>query len=275
MAVAIINLPETVSVPIESTSIGTIVFQADTGATASGVTFSISSGNASALWDIDANSGYVTTQAPLTEAAVGTYNLGITATATSPSSTDTKILTITLTSSAPPKQRTENTAITHKRSSTAGNTPSSILLQRGELAINFADKKLFTRNASDNIITVGDGSPRNVEAFDPKTSATGTVTHDLNTAAIFRHTSMTGNFTANFTNVDTTNNQTTSVVLILVQGGTAYMPTAVQIGGTAATIQWQGGSAPSGTASGTDIVSFTLVRLSTGWSVLGSATSYS
>jgi hypothetical protein len=54
------------------------------------------------------------------------------------------------------------------------------------------------------------------------------------------------------------------------------MPTAVQIDGASQTILWQGGSAPSGTASGTDVVSFTLIRSSGGtWKVIGSATSYS
>ena len=108
------------------------------------------------------------------------------------------------------------------------------------------------------------------------TGATGTVTHDLDNGAIFDHTSLAANFTANFTNVPTTNSRTIGIALILTQGGTAYMPTAVQIDGAAQTILWQGGSAPSGTASGTDIVNFTLIRSSGGaWKVIGSATSYS
>jgi hypothetical protein len=108
------------------------------------------------------------------------------------------------------------------------------------------------------------------------TGATGTVAHDLSTGAIFDHTSLAADFTANFTNVPTTVSRTIGVVLILTQGGTAYMPTAVQIDGAAQTILWQGGSAPSGTASGTDIVSFTLIRSSGGaWKVIGSAQSYS
>jgi len=107
------------------------------------------------------------------------------------------------------------------------------------------------------------------------TGATGTVAHDLSNGAIFDHTSLAADFTANFTNVPTTANRTISVALILTQGGTAYMPTAVQIDGAAQTILWQGGSAPSGTASGTDVVSFTLVRSSGGaWKVIGSATGY-
>ena len=114
------------------------------------------------------------------------------------------------------------------------------------------------------------------EITTPITSATGTVTHDLEKSAVFNHSSITANFTANFTNVPETLNRTVSVALILNQGSTAYMPTAVQIDGTSETVLWQGGSAPSGTASGIDIVSFTLIRPSTStWKVIGAATSYS
>lgn len=113
------------------------------------------------------------------------------------------------------------------------------------------------------------------EVLDPKTSATGTVTHDLNTAAVFHHSNISADFTANFTNVSTTDDRTTSVALILVQGVTAFIPNAIQIDGAAQTILWQGGSAPTGTSSGTDIVSFTLIRESASWTVIGSGTSYS
>ena len=47
----------------------------------------------------------------------------------------------------------------------------------------------------------------------------------------------------------------TTLTLSLDQGDPAYMPTAVQIGGVAQTIVWQGNSTPSGTAYGEDIVS--------------------
>ena len=107
------------------------------------------------------------------------------------------------------------------------------------------------------------------------TGATGVVVHDLDNGAVFDHTSLAADFTANFTNVPTTTNRTISVVLILSQGATAYIPTAVQIDGVAQTILWQGGSAPTGTASGTDVVGFTLIRSSGGaWKVVGSATGY-
>ena len=108
------------------------------------------------------------------------------------------------------------------------------------------------------------------------TGATGTVTHDLTLSSVFDHSSLAADFTADFINVSTTDNRTISVALILRQGFTAYMPTAVKINETTSVaIAWQEGSAPSGTASGIDVVSFTLIKSSAGWVVIGSATSYS
>jgi hypothetical protein len=115
---------------------------------------------------------------------------------------------------------------------------------------------------------------QNSEILNTKTSATGTVTHDFSTGSIWYHGSFSTNFTANFTNIPTTNNRTTVVTLILSQGGTAYIPNAVQINSSSLTINWLGGEQPTGTASGYDIVSFTLIRVASTWVVLGSLTPY-
>ena len=104
--------------------------------------------------------------------------------------------------------------------------------------------------------------------------ATGTVVHNTTTSGVFYHTAPAANFTANFTNVPTTGDRITTVALIIAQGVTQYMPTAVQIGGAAQTIEWFGGSVPGGTANGFDIVSFTLIRQSSTWTVLGASSTY-
>ena len=112
------------------------------------------------------------------------------------------------------------------------------------------------------------------EVLNTKTAATGTVTHDLSTGAIFYHSSISANFTANFTNVPTTNDRTLAVVLVLSQGATGYYPSAVQIAGVAQTIFWQGALLPAGTANRVDIVSFTLIRTGSAWTVIGALTTY-
>lgn len=113
-----------------------------------------------------------------------------------------------------------------------------------------------------------------VEVLNNLSGATGVVAHDYSTGAIFNHVSIQGNFTANFTNIPTTNNRTISVVLILNQSGTARIPTAVQIGGVSQTINWQDSSQPAGNPNQIDIVSFTFRRVSDTWTVFGSLTTY-
>ena len=97
----------------------------------------------------------------------------------------------------------------------------------------------------------------------------GVVTHDCDNGHIFYHTSISANFTANFTNLGLSSNYSTNLVLILDQGSTAYIPSAVQIGGSGQTINWQGGSAPTGTVNGIDAVSFTVLEVSGTYVVLG------
>ena len=107
------------------------------------------------------------------------------------------------------------------------------------------------------------------ERYSSISGATGVVTHDCDNGHIFYHTSISANFTANFTNLGLSTNYSTNLTLILNQGASAYIPTAVQIGGSAQTINWQGGSAPSGTSNGIDAVSFTILRVSGSYIVLG------
>ena len=112
------------------------------------------------------------------------------------------------------------------------------------------------------------------EVLSTLAGATGVVAHDLDNGAVFYHSSMVADFTANFTNVPETDNRTISVVLLLEQGATAYIPTAVQIDGQSQTIKWLGASAPAGNANQIDTVSFTLIRTGDAWTVIGSLTTY-
>jgi hypothetical protein len=112
------------------------------------------------------------------------------------------------------------------------------------------------------------------EKLTTKTSATGTVTHDLSTGSIFYHSSISNNFTANITNVPTTNDRAIGVTLVLAQGVTPYMSTALQIDGSAQTIKWVNNITPTGTASKVDIVGFSLIRTGSAWTVLGQYSTY-
>ena len=114
------------------------------------------------------------------------------------------------------------------------------------------------------------------EKLNTKTSAgsAGTVTHDLSTGSIFYHSSISNNFTANFTNVPATNDRALGVTLILAQGVTPYMANILQIDGTAQTIKWVNNTTPTGTASKVDIVGFSLIRTGSAWTVLGQYSTY-
>ena len=106
------------------------------------------------------------------------------------------------------------------------------------------------------------------EKFSSLTSATGTVTHDCSNGTIFYHTSISADFTANFTNLQLDSAYATTVSLVLVQGASEFIPTAVQIAGAAQTINWQGGLEPTGTDNGIDVVSFTILNNSGTYTVL-------
>ena len=115
------------------------------------------------------------------------------------------------------------------------------------------------------------------ETYTLITSATGTVEHDYAESGVFFHSSISANFTANFTNVpavDSADGNAVSVVLILEQGATAYLPTAVQIAGSAQTIKWADAETPTGSANQFDVVSFTLIRRDGTWYVLATLSTF-
>lgn len=91
---------------------------------------------------------------------------------------------------------------------------------------------------------------------------------------VFYLSGMTGNFTFNWTSVPTTTNRSLTLTMILGQGGTAYVPTTLQINSATITINWAGGVTPSGRANKIDIVSFYIYNISGTFVALGSLGSY-
>jgi hypothetical protein len=86
-------------------------------------------------------------------------------------------------------------------------------------------------------------------------------------------TAPTDNFSLNIQNVPTTNNKIITFSFITVQGSTGYIPSTFLIAGASQTIKWSGGSAPVATngVGKIDIFNFTLIRISSSWTVLGNA----
>jgi hypothetical protein len=86
-------------------------------------------------------------------------------------------------------------------------------------------------------------------------------------------TAPSANFTAVLTNVPTDNNRVMTINIFVTQGSTGYIPSALSIAGVSQTIKWTAAAAPTptSTAGRIDVFTFTLVRVGSAWTVLGSA----
>jgi len=164
---------------------------------------------------------------------------------------------------------TDSTAIVIDQAVTA----SSHLSIGGDLTFPDAtvQSTAFTTSPTLNILKIDDGVH---EQFQTKVDATGVVTHDCSSGHIFRHTSPDANWTANFTNLNLSTTYATSITLIIVQGATGYYPSAVQIAGSAQTINWQGNVNPTVSSSRTDVVTFSIINNSGTYTVLGQLTGF-
>ena len=112
------------------------------------------------------------------------------------------------------------------------------------------------------------------ESTNALANATGTITHDCINGHIFVHSTPSANFTANFTNAEVVSNNATAFTLVINQGATAYVPTAVQIANNAQTVNWQGGTQPAGNPNKKDVVTFSVINNNGTWITLGQLTSY-
>jgi len=116
----------------------------------------------------------------------------------------------------------------------------------------------------------------NSEVISASVSATASlVVYDYSSSSIFYHATASTNFTANFTNLPTTNNRVLSATIVISQGSTAYIPNIVQIAGVTQSIKWAGGT-QSGTANSLDLISFNFIRTGNTWTnVIGQIAPFS
>jgi hypothetical protein len=149
---------------------------------------------------------------------------------------------------------------------TSGNTYLNTLIPYTASGVNIQGSTSFTAGIV-NFQSVS-------QTIVPLTGATGVVTHNLSNGAVFFHSSISANFTANFTNVPTTDDRGIGVALILDQGGTGYLPTAVEINGTKPILRWAYDTVPTPSSSQIDTVSFTLIRTGATWYVIGQHTNF-
>lgn len=185
----------------------------------------------------------------------------------------------------PVEQDTLDTVLTRGNSTTnditvgdvyADNLYASTVTHAGVGPTVFSSASSLTFEAPDDIIFANNTLFRGtLERITFLTGAIGTVVHDFSESAVFYHTGGIGNFNANFTNVPTENGRAITVAVIMDQGASAALPTAVLIDGTNQTVQWQDAAgAPTGNVNQIDIVNFTFIRNNNAWTVLGSSSTY-
>ena len=102
----------------------------------------------------------------------------------------------------------------------------------------------------------------------------GNLTCNFNLGTTF-YAALTANVTANFTNVNAVTSTVSGATIVVDQGATAYRVANVQVNGVNQTVRWVGASTGVGTASNTDVMSFSLINLGGGaYRVLGQISNY-
>ena len=93
---------------------------------------------------------------------------------------------------------------------------------------------------------------------------TGTNTFDCDNGHIFYVTAPQGDWTVNFINANNFYpDQVIAMSIIIDQGATAYLPTAVQVQGYATTLCWLNNTPPTGTADRTNVVAYRIICTAT------------
>ena len=107
-------------------------------------------------------------------------------------------------------------------------------------------------------------------------TAGATVAYNWASSATFYHASVGGNYNVNFTNVPTTDGYAYNIVLMIIQGAAAYIPTVTQVNSatTGVTFSWANNTAPTGVANRPQVFSFSVLRVGTTWRIIGTAQAY-
>jgi len=166
-------------------------------------------------------------------------------------------------------------------SSISSNHISDLAVTGNELGINSVSSNNITANIQFN-------SSRIFETVNLSSSAaTGTVNIDVSNGSIHYFTANTSanvtlNFRANATTLLGSSlliGQSVSAAILLTQGATQYIVTAVQLDGAAQTVIWAGNTRPRYNATignaFTDSYNFTIIKTGTSsYSVLGGNTAF-
>jgi len=100
--------------------------------------------------------------------------------------------------------------------------------------------------------------------------------YDCSSAGIHHLSQIAGDIDANLTNLTLQVGYSTTVTFVLNQTSSAKVIKTLSIGGSSQTINWVGGVVPTGTSSGVDAMSFSLIRTgASAYTVLGQLVPFS
>lgn len=129
--------------------------------------------------------------------------------------------------------------------------------------------------SSDGIISTGKSKfDKIIESHTGVYNPVGNVTFDCFLSHVFDVTSINTNFTANLTNFELSDGESTAVTLVLNQGANAYIANALHFSGVAQTIRWQGNAIPVGNVNALDIQTFSIIRSNGVYKILGQLTTF-
>ena len=126
-----------------------------------------------------------------------------------------------------------------------------------------ADKNIFnsTTQEKTNVVT---------------SAGSGGKDYDCSGAGIHHLSNITGDIDANLTNLSLDTGYSTTVTFVLNQTTNAKVVKTLSIGGSSQTVKWVGGVVPTGTASGVDAMSFSIIRTgASAYTVLGQLVPFS
>lgn len=154
-------------------------------------------------------------------------------------------------------------------------TKPSTTVNFSEAGLAYADLQVAGLTASGTVSLSGTVDIQEMrETVVPVTISSNNAACDWSAGNVYWiGTAPSANFTAVLTNVPTDNNKVMTINLFVTQGATGYIPSALSINGSAATIKWPTAAAPTPTsvAGRIDVFTFSLIRVSSSWTVLGSA----
>ena len=99
--------------------------------------------------------------------------------------------------------------------------------------------------------------------------------HDCDDGHIINMETPQTNIHLKLTNLDLSVGEATTITVVIEQGANAYIPNELDIDDESQNIKWQGGAEPSGTADGVDVISFSILRKSGSYLLLGQLVDFS